>query len=136
MNFTPDMLELVLSGKKTQTRRPVKDGERCQFAGYFDFGDERGGVRAGWGLFDRNGRLKWSTLKTLAACPGRGKKAVARIRILDIQKERAIDISEDDARAEGFNSPEEFFDKLRSLYGPHTDLTAPYWALTFELVKP
>lgn len=135
MNFTPDMLELVLSGKKTQTRRPVKETEygNCwRLDGEEDW--EINEVLAD--MSDSTSRAKWVVGKDYAVCPGRGKKAVARMTITRIRKERAIDISEDDARAEGFDSREAFWDKLRSLYGPNTDLTAPYWALTFELVKP
>ncbi len=39
------------------------------------------------------------------------------------------------ARAEGFDSREAFWGKLRALYGVDVDLDALYWALTFELVK-
>ena len=44
---------------------------------------------------------KWQVGRTYAVQPGRGKKAVGRIRITEIRRERVQDISEEDAIAEG-----------------------------------
>lgn len=137
MNFTPEMLAKVLDGTKTQTRRPVKQGdkkdtiERYLAVSYHArwYGGED--IQA----VIRSERILWGKGKTYAVCPGRGKKAVARMKITKIRAECPIDISDADARAEGFESREAFWDKLRSLYGTNVNLTAPYWALTFELVK-
>lgn len=131
MIFSPDMLEKVLNGTKTQTRRPVKQGQHPEFTWIDLLTSDAviGGV-----LFD-NLRTKWRVGSTYAVCPGRGQKSVGRIRILAISRERPCNISEDDARAEGFDTRESFWDKLRSLYGDKVDLNKPYWAITFELVK-
>jgi hypothetical protein len=83
----------------------------------------------------RSDRPQWRVGQTYAVCPGRGKKGVARILITGIRAESASLISDADAIAEGFDSREAFFDKLRSLYGDSVDLDALYWALSFELVK-
>ena len=131
MNFTPDMLAKVLDGSKTMTRRPVKQGETLCGLPYV-LGTPGASIEY---VRDTQGRMKWRRNAVYAVCPGRGKSAVARMRITAIRRERAIDISEADARAEGFDSREAFFDKLRALYGPNVDLTALYWALTFEVVK-
>lgn len=42
--------------------------------------------------------------RTYAVQPGRGKRAIGRIRVLDVRPERLMDITEDDARAEGFKT--------------------------------
>ena len=145
MIFSPDMLIKVLDGSKTQTRRRVKDRDWIRWVkgsteivahhhfkspiGYSeDHGYDISGV-------NRAGRALWTVCNTYAVCPGRGQKAVARIRILDIRAQSPSLISEADARAEGFDSREAFWDKLRALYGDGVDLDALYWALTFELVK-
>jgi hypothetical protein len=125
MNFTRDMLEKVLDGTKTQTRRPRKDRESGWWC---DWPAEILMVK------DTNGRAKWIKYQTYAVCPGRGKKAVARIEITDIRCERACDITLEDAWAEGFENREEFFGKLRSLYGAKVDLNQRYWVLSFKLV--
>ena len=147
MRFSPDMLIKVLDGTKTQTRRPVKNADwirwslpsnapaflettRPEYAAVMTKDDGYAIVR-----IERPGRALWTAGNTYAVCPGRGQKAVARIRILDIRAQSPSLISEADARAEGFDSREAFWDKLRSLYGDGVDLDALYWALTFELVK-
>lgn len=126
--FSPDMLELVLSGKKTQTRRRWTIGETII--------QETDGVET-WitGAFDVKGRSKWRLGNTYAVQPGRGKKGVGRVRIISIRIERFCDISQADAEAEGFTDPAGFFAKIRELYGADFDLTAPCWVLEFRLVK-
>lgn len=129
MNFTTEMLALVLAGKKTQTRRPVKANERENR--WHLGGDTDETINE----VIQGKRLKWLAGREYAVCPGRGKKAVARMQLLSIRRERAIDISEADAIAEGFESREAFWDKLRSLYGKNVDLTAAYWVLEFVIVE-
>lgn len=160
MQFTPDSVALILSGAKTQTRRPVKEREYCSCEG-------RDGI---WGPEDRPmdapiervcvgyvaDRDKWLLGRTYAVCPGRGKRSVARIRITGIRCERVNQISEEDARAEGIRrendspvGPWVYGDKQlgcmavpattayltlwRSLY-PKSDCTELAWVLTFEVV--
>ena len=48
-------------------------------------------------------RVQWEIGRTYAVQPGRGKPAVARIRITNIRQERLCDITAADARAEGFS---------------------------------
>lgn len=110
MIFRPQFVELVLAGRKTQTRRPVK--------------------------FTHN----WRTLvvkpcayavgKTYAVQPGRGKHAVARIRVLEVTRVPVNPIDARDAVAEGFASREAFLDWWRDFYG---DTVGDCWRIRFEL---
>lgn len=87
--------EQVLDGTKTQTRRPVKPGE----VGVIRPANkplEFASVMAGYGL-----RIKWQVGNDYAVQPGRGKKAVGRIRITKIRRERLQEISAADVYAEG-----------------------------------
>ena len=93
----------VLDGSKTQTRRlalPDSNGtgeQPCEMIGWPN------GIKSVQRLDDMHNLwiTKWQVGKTYAIQPGRGKKAVGRIRITDIRRECVQDISEDDARAEG-----------------------------------
>lgn len=81
----------VVDGRKRQTRRPVKPGDRPSH-------DENGNVVAVY----RHGRLLWKVGKDYAAQPGRGKKAIGRTPpIKSIGWERLGDISRGDVSAEG-----------------------------------
>lgn len=128
MNFTPDMMALVLAGKKTQTRRPMKEGEYRKLR-------YSSPISRYPAVYSANNRMKWAVNEDVAICPGRGKKAVGRIRITAIRMERPLEISADDARAEGFPDREAFWDKLRSLYGADVDLGAWYWVIEFEVAR-
>jgi uncharacterized protein YhfF len=89
MLFKPELCEKILKGEKTQTRRIKKSGER-----FVDY------LPGGKAVFTER-RTKWVVGQTYAICPGRGKPAVGRIRLLDIREERVKDISEADAIVEG-----------------------------------
>ena len=86
--------EKVMDGSKTQTRRLVKDGDfslgwpmMCVFSGA------------------KGDRLRFRENQTYAVQPGRGKKAVGRIGIIKIRREKLQEISEEDCRAEGILVP-------------------------------
>jgi len=141
MIFLPDSVALILSGAKTQTRRPTKEGDSIYR-----------------GRIGRGGRLLWEVGRTYAVCPGRGKRAVCRIRITEIRCRRVCDISDKDVPAEGLRWD---FKRGRWVYGktvlenrawypnqniaaylwlwrsmyPKSDCEELCWALTFELVK-
>lgn len=120
MIFKPQLVRLILAGRKTQTRRRVKPGElECRY---------------------RPGH-------SYAVQPGRGKAEVARIYILSVQAAMLHEISEDDARAEGFTASGEktarraFLDYWWELYregpghegDPWYPVEIPVWAITFRL---
>lgn len=104
MIFQPELVKQILAGRKTMTRRPVKDGETsCRY---------------------RPGRV-------YAVQQGRGKAATTRITILgEPRQERLGDISLDDARREGFRTREEFREYWAGLYGSH-DPERLVWVLSF-----
>lgn len=127
MIFKQVLVDQILAGNKTMTRRPVKP--RSQSFG---------------GVTVRARTCAYQVGKTYAVQPGRGKKQVARIRVLAVRRERWIDISVGDARAEGFPLPDsgakpdaarvEFYSYVQGLY-PDLDLTTECWVIEFELVE-
>lgn len=131
MIFSPDMLQAVLEGRKTQTRRPWKYGD--QYETNWDYGNLASPENAVYAVW-RSKRRKWSLNKAYAVQPRQGAKGGAHIRLVAIRKERISDITDEDARAEGFADREGFFAKWRELYGDNADMTAWVWVLTFELV--
>jgi hypothetical protein len=93
MLFKPELCEKILKGAKVQTRRIVKAGEGLEYW----LGPAGSEIKA---VYNDKG-LKWMVGKTYAIQPGRGKAAVGRFLLLDIRKEPVMDISEEDAIAEG-----------------------------------
>lgn len=109
MIFTPGHAQMVLGGRKTQTRRPVKPGEYPIVRG-------PGLMEWRWHpdiqplpanaviieVRDRRSRVKWRMGDTLAVQVGRGKKAIGRTPpIKAIRRERLRDIRWRDVKAEG-----------------------------------
>lgn len=120
MIFKPELVTLILAGNKTQTRRPV--------------------------LYGLNGKVipcRYKVGHTYAVQPGRGKRQVARIEILEVRRESWGAISEPDAIAEGFTAgwaydvhrPAywHFWEYVRQLY-PTLEPTDECWVLRFRRV--
>jgi hypothetical protein len=128
MGFKPELVTLIVAGEKTPTRREAKPGDTSLGIMFRD-PEWRHQVRNG-------GRLRWRVGQSYALQPGRGKHAVGRIAIAAIRYcSRASDISESDARTEGFATAEEF----RAVYGRLNGVAAldqACWALTIRLVPP
>ncbi len=112
-------LPQVICGEKWQTRRLVKPGESL------DESNRR--VRS------NNLRTVYEIGKTYAVQPNRGKKAVARIMLTAVRRERVAVISEQDALAEGFTSRDAFIAAWRTIHGKESDLTREVWVLEFRL---
>jgi hypothetical protein len=126
MKFTKDDLYLMRNGMKTQVRLPVKAGEACLVL------DDTHGCYYSWNKLPKGEidtvvisglpgaahcdvRRKWSVGKTYAVQTDPGKRAIpGRIRITDIRRERACDISDKDVPAEGLRWD---FDRGRWVYG-------------------
>jgi len=149
MQFRPDLVQAILDRDKTQTRRP------------FELGDNSSNGTAPGKTYwvKRNRRLKWMVGSIYAVQPGRGKPAVARIKVLRIRREDVRDISLQDAIAEGFEYRDEFWRVWTGFYDPDacSSLQGIYaklpvfklrlflqsrpnhlyhaWALDFELVE-
>jgi len=117
MIFGPDMVDLILSGQKTQTRRPRH-------------GSNPTGKRGGW--IDEPCRYREG--HTYAVQPGRGKKGIARIRVLSVRPEALCDMTPEDINAEGFAGPVEFQTRWLLIHKRGNWLD-PVWAIRFELVE-
>jgi len=101
----------VVDGRKRQTRRPVKPGEKLCWVSKTsarlittDTTSQPSGARLSVVKFYPSGywRLKWQVGKDYAAQPGRGKKSIGRTPpIKEIRRERLWDITEEDAKEEG-----------------------------------
>lgn len=89
------MLDQVLDGSKTQTRRLAKPRDEFFLE---ELGDPAAVMHRGVSQY----RLLWQVGKDYAVCPGRGKKQVSRIRVLDLRHEDVRSISVEDAKAEGW----------------------------------
>ena len=112
---------------KTQTRRPAKSGDHIVTASPHD-----NTIVA----VERNGRLLYEVGRTYAVQPGRGKRSLGRIRLRGIRREeRAGNIAQGDARAEGFATPDDFRSVWANLYN-RDGLERPCYALQIEKVNP
>jgi hypothetical protein len=95
--FKKELAELVMAGTKTQTRRPVKEGDS------FHKGPDI------WSNQEvHRNRLLWHKGGIYAVQPGRGKPGIGHIQITNIKIEDVRNISHEDVLAEGFESRSEF----------------------------
>ena len=161
---TDNAVEDILAGRKTQTRRLVKENENTW--------KKCGSCSKFWAV-KKNNKIKWQVGRDYAVQVGRGKPRLwycpkcksmqhiastyqfdkfnyfcwkhhiaepLRIRITGIRKERLKEISEDDAKKEGFENRYRFwqaFDKINR-YNTKEDADFPnpeVWVLDFEVKK-
>jgi len=122
-SFKPHLLEKVKAGRKTQTRRIAKDGERLVV--------HTDGSKT---VYDKRGRIKWHTGRDYACYPGRGLRQECRYDLHDLREEIADDISEIDAIAEGFSGRAEFLAAWDTINGLK-QRQAKVWVHVFR-VKP
>ncbi len=118
--YTMDLLE---SGRKTQTCRLARPEEKAERG-------KNGKIEA----VTNKGRDKYRVGKTYAVQPGRGKPAVARIRLLGIEGKNIADVTTAEAKAEGYSDRDEFLKVWREIHG-EKQMKADVWVLKFELVK-
>jgi len=112
-------LHQVINGFKQQTRRVVKSDE------FFD--SELSAI------LKVSGRMMYQVGRSYAIQPGRGKKAVGRILVTDIRREKVSLISEADVYCEGFQSKADFLKAWRSIHGPGADSDGDVWVIEFRL---
>ncbi len=105
MIFAADMVDEILAGRKTVTRRQYK-GVECRYV---------------------PGR-------TYAVQPGRGKAEVARIRIVDVDLQVLGHIDNNDAKREGFPDKGAFMSYWRHLYHGQFFRGQLVWRIEFELL--
>lgn len=106
MMFAPDLAQAIVDGRKTETRRPATFPGPCRY---------------------QPGR-------TYAVQPGRGERAIAHIRVLNVLIEPLGAITHHGATAEGFPTPAAFVARWVELYGVF-DQHLPVWVIRFELVE-
>lgn len=135
----------VLDGTKTQTRRLRKPGQ------YWATNSDDTYIHTAVlrDKFTDNRAIVYAVGKTYAVQPGRGKCAVARIKLLEIRRVDVRKMTSADVIAEGFSSQDEFIRTWAAMHDKSLDQTNLYfylnnrplarydaWALTFELVTP
>ncbi len=116
MIFSPDLAEKVVAGQKTVTRRPRN-------------GSNPSGKPGGW----EDAPCRYKAGKTYAVQPGRATKSIGRIRVLSVRPELMTDLTEDEARKEGFADIGGFVAKWLAIYGKGSWLDI-VWRIEFEVV--
>jgi len=105
--------ELVLTGRKTQTRRIQKPWQALM---RFDFGEADPLHGEPFVCDTRTGRVVYQAGKTYAVQSGRGKPAIGRIYIEDISSQDVRKIRDEDVRAEGFASKVNFLETWTQMH--------------------
>lgn len=124
--------EKVLSGEKTATSRIVKLGDFSATQIGLPTGDlaefnRRFAPFSKWdvNIHGSNSRAKWSIGVDYAVQPGRGKKAVGRIRITGIERYDVRTITAERARQEGFSDTYDFLCTWVSMHDKRIELSTP-----------
>lgn len=113
MLFKPELAQAILGGRKTVIRR-LRKGET---------------VDGRW--VDEPCRYKKG--KDYAVQPGRGKKAIGRIRVVSVIAEALHQLDDEEIRLEGFDSRRDFEEAWKRITGQSSYLD-PVWRIEFELV--
>jgi hypothetical protein len=112
MIFSEKSVEGLLSGRKTQSRRLVKDGEMLVPNDTY----KEGNVFLKSDVVVHKFRPKWRVNKDYSVQLGRGRKGLSfRVKIVGIRKERLLDISEEDAKREGYKNIWDFISAFCNL---------------------
>lgn len=112
MNFSPELAEKAMAGTKTVTRRLASDNPRSPWW------IEQCSLEPG---------------RTYAVCPGRGKPAIGRIRVLRVMSEPLGQVDDREAKREGFSNWEQFHIAWSVINGGY-DPDAIVWRVEFEVV--
>lgn len=114
MNFKPELVEKILAGEKTQTRRRMSENPRSPWY---------------------SGGCSLKVNHAYALCPGRGKVQVGKIAVHDVRGLLLGDLTFEDARAEGFAHPMGFANYWAAMHGAYVVMER-VWAITFSLIHP
>ena len=131
MIFSPELAELVISGRKTVTRRPVKWDLVEPPLGIVPTGPHNRIAEEG-----KAKDCRYRVGRFYAVQPGRGKKAVGHIWIESVEMQAlSAAFHHAEARAEGFTSSAGFKKHWLKLYGAF-DPDQPVWRIAFHLIHP
>jgi hypothetical protein len=165
--FNGDMVKAILDGRKTQTRRPIKDLPECTIIDAKRAEIDRDPHMAEWLLktlkcpFGQPGDRLWvretwahhegavGGIIFKARCPENLAKAkkwhpsihmprwASRITLEndEIRVERVQDITEEDAKAEGFKNKKHFLKALSIIYPNLIGINAYFWVIEFRRVE-
>lgn len=115
MIFKRELIEKILAGEKTVTRRPVRYGNPTRPLSPYP--------------------CRYKVGRTYAIQPGRGKKAVGRIRILSVELQPLSRISgRGEAQREGFAHAVDFLSYWAQLYNKRPGPWEMVHRIEFELV--
>lgn len=112
-------LHQVMCGEKRQTRRLRKLNET------FDLDRQA--------IIKSDMRVMYQVGRSYAVQPNRGQKAVGRILLTGIRKERLDSITHVDALQEGFTSRDHFLTTWYKIHGHRADIEREVWVFAFEL---
>lgn len=149
--FKPDLALKVAQGKKTQTRRMKHDGDTVMLwqgevfavksaAGRirYQVGQDHAvtpgrGKLSVWVRRGPCGEIGTFTTNTVALLQSAARFGweQCRVKIIRIREEQVEDISEDDARAEGFTSKDEFLSVFYTI-NPHASPIDIVYALDLQ----
>lgn len=114
MTFRPELAAAVMDGRKTVTRRVASPNPRSP-----------------WYV----GACSLVVGRDYAVQPGRGKGAIGRARIVSTRLERLGYLSDDEARAEGFENAYQFERTFARLNGGSYDPRVDVWRVELEAVR-
>lgn len=112
MNFQPELAAKVMAGEKTVTRRLCSTNPRSPW----------------W-----RGACALKVGRDYAVCPGRGKPAIGRVRVLRAELEHLGQVTTLDAKREGFHGRGEFRRAWEQINGSWSDVLL-VWRIEFEVV--
>ena len=118
MQFISTGIKAMKAGRKTNTRRVQKEGERLVYGywtwscfnkyGYFlnearhwSWADKPSSSWYVATILDKHGRIKWQVGRRYAIQPGQGKFGIGSFLCTSLRSERLQDISRNDVVAEG-----------------------------------
>lgn len=113
MIFKPELVSLICQAIKTQTRRRTTMNPNSPWY---------------------EGGCRYKVGGEYAVQPGRSKHGVATIRVTRVEKQRLGTITPADARAEGFQTVEQFADYWRRMHGAFPE-ACDVWMLEFTLIE-